>query len=134
MWGEAPPDACLRCDAAQMVASGRGRPGPSSRLPIDHAEQRPDRHLEPTVEPRPQLLESPVVHPDLAALAALALADEDRAAAGSRSGSVSDIASPIRRAARQSTTISARSRSPWSVSPAWRITATISSTLGGSAG
>src|SRR5919106_1779636 len=51
---------------------------------------------------------------------------------GSRSGSVSAIASPIRRPAGQSTTISARSRSPWSLLPARRITATISSTRGGS--
>jgi hypothetical protein len=35
---------------------------------------------------------------------------------------------------RQSTTISARSLKPWRSSLAWRITATISATVGGSAG
>jgi len=51
------------------------------RLPIDHAEQGADRHLDPAGEPRPELLEAPAVHADLAALAALALADQQRAAA-----------------------------------------------------
>ena len=52
----------------------------------------------------------------------------------SRSVSVSESASWIRRPARQSTTITALRRWPWRVRAAWRMTATISSTVGGSAG
>jgi hypothetical protein len=40
----------------------------------------------------------------------------------------------MRRPARHNTTISARARRPSIVAPAWRMTATISSTIGGSAG
>jgi hypothetical protein len=40
----------------------------------------------------------------------------------------------MRSPARQSSTISARMRAPWAASPAWRMTATISSTVGGSSG
>ena len=53
---------------------------------------------------------------------------------GSRSDSISDKASWIRSPPRHSTTISARSRSPCLSAGVWRITATISSTVGGSAG
>ena len=52
----------------------------------------------------------------------------------SRSVSVSDSASWIRSPARQSATIRAVRRWPWRSSPAWRMTATISSMVGGSAG
>jgi hypothetical protein len=40
----------------------------------------------------------------------------------------------MRSPARQSTMIKPRSRGPWRLSPAARMTATISSTFGGSAG
>ena len=53
---------------------------------------------------------------------------------GSRSCSVSASASWMRKPPRQSTTISARRRHPWRCSPVRRMTATISSTVGGSAG
>jgi hypothetical protein len=43
-------------------------------------------------------------------------------------------ASLMRKPARHSTTISARIRAALRPAPAWRITATISSTVGGSAG
>ena len=52
----------------------------------------------------------------------------------SRSRSESASASWTRSPARQSTTTIARSRQPWRSSRAWRITATISSTVAGSAG
>ena len=48
--------------------------------------------------------------------------------------SVSDSASLIRRPARHSTTIRPFRRSPCAAWRAWRVTATISSTVGGSAG
>jgi hypothetical protein len=66
---------------AQVVACGGGGPRPSARLAVDHAEERSDWHFDPAVEPGPELVEAPVVHADLAALAALALADQERAAA-----------------------------------------------------
>ena len=47
---------------------------------MDHAEQRPDRELSADLEPRVELLPSPPVHPDLAALATFPSPDEDRAA------------------------------------------------------
>jgi hypothetical protein len=40
----------------------------------------------------------------------------------------------MRSPARHSTTIVARNRHPWRFSAVWRMTATISSTVGGSAG
>src|SRR3954453_3253388 len=52
----------------------------------------------------------------------------------SRSDSLSASASWIRSPARHSTTIRPRSRHPWRPSPAARMTAAISSTVGGSAG
>jgi hypothetical protein len=57
---------------------------------------------------------------------------DPRRAARSRSESAS--ASWTRSPARRSTTTIARSRQPWRSSRAWRITATISSTVAGSAG
>jgi hypothetical protein len=52
----------------------------------------------------------------------------------SRSCSLSASASWTRSPPRQSITIIARSLKPWASSLAWRITHTISSTVGGSAG
>jgi hypothetical protein len=52
----------------------------------------------------------------------------------SRSASASASASQIRGPARQSATIKPRSRRPWTPSPARRMTAMISSIVGGSAG
>jgi hypothetical protein len=52
----------------------------------------------------------------------------------SRSASRSESASSMRRPARHNTTTSPRSRRPCTPSPAIRMTATISSTVGGSAG
>jgi hypothetical protein len=112
VWREASPHSGPRRDAAQVVARGGRGPWPPARLTVDHAEQRPDRHLHPTGEPGPELLEAPVVHADLAPLAAMPWRTSSAPRAGSRSGSVRAIASPIRSPARQSTTISARRRSP----------------------
>jgi hypothetical protein len=56
------------------------RPARHSRQPYD-AQQGPDRQLEPHVEPGLQLSPAPGVHADLASAAALAAADDQRAAA-----------------------------------------------------
>lgn len=46
-----------------------------------HAEQRPDGDRRAQLQPRLELLSPPPVHADLAAFAALAMADQDRASA-----------------------------------------------------
>jgi hypothetical protein len=80
------------------------------------------------------LFPGPGVHSDLTAATALTTADEDRAPAGVEVSFAERERFVERNPARQSTTISPRIRKPWGVAPAWRITATISSTVGGSAG
>jgi hypothetical protein len=49
---------------------------------VDDAEQRADRKPGAQSQPRRELLPRPRVHADLAALAAFAAANEDRAACG----------------------------------------------------
>jgi len=80
------------------------------------------------------LFPSPTVHANLASLAALSAADEDRAATLVQVVSASASASLILNPARQRTTSSARSRMPSVVLPTDRMTWMISSTVGGSAG
>jgi hypothetical protein len=48
--------------------------------PVKDAEQRADREIEAQIDPPLQVLPSPLVHADFAAAAALAAADEQRAA------------------------------------------------------
>jgi hypothetical protein len=87
------------------------------------------------VQPRLAVLPPPSVHTNLAPLAALAAPNEHgtgdavEIALGQRAS-----ASLIRNPARQSTMISARTRRPSGDPPAARMTVTISSTVGGSAG
>ena len=79
---EASPNAGERRGVAQLL-SGRARgPGAPAGPSGENAEQRADRQLDADVQPLLQLLPGPVVHANLAATAALAAADEDRAAAG----------------------------------------------------
>ncbi|MGB9183506.1 MAG: hypothetical protein WCB67_05525 [Solirubrobacteraceae bacterium] len=47
---------------------------------MDHTQHRADRKLATNLEPRIELLPSPTIHSDLAALAALATPDEYGAA------------------------------------------------------
>jgi hypothetical protein len=75
-----------------------------------------------------------MIHPNLAALAALAMADEDAASLSVKVTLSHASASLMRNPARQSNTTRARVLSPCGRSPATRITVTISSTDGGSAG
>ena len=71
---------------------------------------------------------------DLAAPPALAAPHEQRSAARVEVGLGERERLADRRPARQSTTIRPRRRRPWTPSPACRITVTISSIVGGSAG
>jgi len=77
---KAPPDAGAGREPAELAAHGGAGPRPPARRAIDDAEQRPDRKLGSCVQPRPQLVPAPFVHPDLATAAAVAVADEDRSA------------------------------------------------------
>jgi hypothetical protein len=131
---EAARTAAFRGDAPQLRAGGVARPGPAAGPTVDHAQQRADRHRQPELEPEAEVIPAPAVHADLAAAASFRVADQYRPRRASRSGSVTVSASVMRSPARQSSTISARRRAPWTPSPAWRMTATISSSVGGSGG
>jgi hypothetical protein len=99
---------------------------------VDHAEQSPDWEIAADFEPWLQLIPGPAVHPDLAALPALASPNQHGAARAVkvRFGEIQRLADPER----HSITIRAHSRAPSGPSPAARMTATISSIVGGSAG
>ena len=57
---------------AQLPAHGGRRPRPPTSRTIDHTEQRADRQLDPTGEPRSEMIAPrPGIHPDLPALVAL---------------------------------------------------------------
>jgi hypothetical protein len=48
---ERPPHAGLGGDASQLGAGGVARPRPAAGGPVDHAQQRGDRHRHPELEP-----------------------------------------------------------------------------------
>lgn len=77
---EAATDAGPHGQAPKLGARRGGRPGTSGRGSADHAEKRPYRQLHPQLQPGVQLPPSLIVHSDLAALASLAVADQERAA------------------------------------------------------
>jgi hypothetical protein len=131
---KAPADACR--DGCPTQVRSRGCVGPvvATCRAVDDAEQRSHGKLDSHLEPRLDLLPAPRVDADLAAASALAASNEQRAAAVIEVGFGSASASWMRSPARQRITIRPRSRRPWAPSPAARITAMISSTLGGSAG
>ena len=99
---------------------------------VDHAEQRPDRHLDAMLEPGIELFEAPIVHPDLAAPVALPVTDQYSSSSlvdvGLGQGERFGDAQP---AAPQH---SDQRPDPESMvsSPAWRMTRMISSARGGS--
>jgi hypothetical protein len=79
---EATPHASLRSRAPQLLPDARRRQRPPAGSTIDDAEQRTDGHLDTVGKPRAKQLPSPLIHPDLTALIALAVPNEDRAAIG----------------------------------------------------
>src|SRR5215207_7136007 len=103
---EAPPDAGERRRVAQLFAGGGLRPAAAARRSGQNAEQRADGQREAEVQPLLKLFPGPVVHADFAAAAALAAADEDRAAAGVEVSLGERERLVMRKPARQSTTIS----------------------------
>lgn len=131
---EATSDSCCRSCMVKLLACGRGLPAAAGGWSVNHAKDRADRKLATDLEPWLELLSRPAVHADLASLAALAAADEHGATGTVEIVSWSASASLIRSPARQSSTIGALRRWPSPRSPTVRMTATISSTVGGSAG
>jgi hypothetical protein len=65
----------------QLGARRGGRPRPAARRTVDDAEQRSDRQLNAGLEPGRELSPGPVMHPDLAAAAPLAVPYQYRPAA-----------------------------------------------------
>ena len=131
---EAAPHAGLGGEFPEFCADGGRRPCPAAGRAVNDAEQRPDRKLHPVCEPAVDVLKSQVIHPDLPAAITLPWRINTDPRAGSTSVSASANASEILKPPRHSTAITARIRRPWRSSPAWRMTAMISSTRGGSAG
>jgi hypothetical protein len=77
---EATTHACSQRKVAKRLANSRGRPRTTLRRTVDHTKQRSDAQGEAEAEPGVDLFPRPPIHADLAALAAFASADEDRAA------------------------------------------------------
>ena len=98
---------------------------------MQHAEQRADRQARTKREPGIERLPRPAVHPDLTAPAAFSVPDEDRAtdAIQVALGQRERFADP--QPGTPSTTMTPRSLTPSGSSPAARMTAMISSTVGG---
>ena len=134
MGREASAHAGLMGDASQLLAASPRRAGAPQSRSVDAAEQRADGELYAPAEPWLQLLPGPGVHADLAALSALPAPNEHR----------TTLLVEVQLAERERLTDSqARTpehddqraqRSPLAPWPAWRMAATISSTVGGSAG
>jgi hypothetical protein len=68
MWGEAAAHACLGGELSQFLARGGLPPIPARGSSIDDAEQRSRRKRHTAGQPRGELLEPELVHPQLAAL------------------------------------------------------------------
>jgi hypothetical protein len=66
--------------AASWSANGSRWPRAAAGRAVDDAEQRPDRQLDAVRQPAVEVLEPPVVHPDLATAITLAVSDEHRPA------------------------------------------------------
>jgi hypothetical protein len=131
---EPPTHARLGCRGAELNADPGRRSWPTACRAAQHTEQRPDRHGRADGEPGLEVLPRPAVHADLAPLPAFPRRTSTAPPAGSRSLSLRASASPIRRPARHRMTMIPRRRRPSRSSPALRMTAMISSTVGGSGG
>jgi hypothetical protein len=78
--GEPTPDPGADCEPAELGTDRGTRPRPPAGGAIDDAKQRTDRQLDARLQPRAELFPAPLVHADLAARAALAVADQQRPA------------------------------------------------------
>jgi hypothetical protein len=59
VWGEPSPDAGSRGSVMELLSSCRRLPVPPGRRAVDHAQQRPDRQLVPSLQPRFELAPRP---------------------------------------------------------------------------
>lgn len=121
-------------EIAELDPDPGGRPGPTADWTVDHAGQRTDRQPLTLGHPGAEPLKAPLVHADLPPATALAVADEDRAT----------VRVEITLAERERL-LDAKPAAPEdddhgaqasavAITSTWRITPTISSTVGGSAG
>jgi hypothetical protein len=106
----------------------------AARRAVDDAQHGTDRKLGPEVKQGLEFVPSPCVHADLAAAPALAAPDQERAAAliEIALGQSERLLDPQPGSPQDHD--QGAWRRPWARSPAARMTAMISSTLGGSAG
>jgi hypothetical protein len=74
------PDTRGAGGVMQLFSRGRRLPPPTGGRTVNHAQQRPDRKLLTTLEPRVKLLPGPTIHTDFASLSALPTPDKHRAA------------------------------------------------------
>jgi hypothetical protein len=75
MWREPSANTSFSSKPPKFSTNRRGRPRPATGRSVDDPEQRTDRQLDSKLEPAVEMLKAPVVHPDLAALITLAMAD-----------------------------------------------------------
>ncbi len=134
MWRKTAANTCLRGEFSQLSAHRGRRPRPPAGRAVDDAEQRTDGELDALLAPAAEVLKPPVVHPVLATPVARAMPDQQRPARWVDVGLAERERLADTQAPAPQDRITARTRSPWRSSPAWRITAMISSTRGGSAG
>src|ERR1700759_2770137 len=77
---EPTPDTRARGRVVQLGADAGGSPRAPGGRAAQHTEQRTHGKRGPQLQPWVELLPCPAVHPDLAALTALAVSDQDRTA------------------------------------------------------
>ncbi len=132
--GEAAPHPGLRGEPAELDPHGGCGPRPAAGRPVDHAEERPHRARHPLGHPGPQLAPAPVVHADLAPAPALTLADEQGTAGGFEIALVQVECLPDPQARPPKHNDQRADAVAMQAAARLAITATISSTRGGSAG
>jgi hypothetical protein len=81
MWRKPAPHARVGGQSAQLGTGCGGRPWTTAGGPVDHTEQRPDRHLDAMLQPGVDVLKAPIVHADLAAPVALPVTNQQGPAA-----------------------------------------------------
>ena len=134
VWREPASDPRCRGGVVQLSADSGRSAWPPTCWATQDAEQSAGRQLPAELKPGVEVRPSPPVHPDLAPLITLPCRTTREPRLGSRSVSLRASASLMRSPARHSTTMIPRRRTSSGPSPAARITATISSTAGGSGG
>jgi hypothetical protein len=128
----APHSGCCR-GVMQLRADTCRCARPSSRRAAHHAEQSPDRQFAPELEPWLEVRPCPAVHPDLPPYVGLPVADDERATAWVKVRLIQGecLADPQSGPPKHNDD-PAQPQALRAIAGAARITATISSTVGGS--